>query len=344
VEFDVFFSHNGKDKPAVRELKLLLSANGLAVWLDEDELQPGLPWQQLLESGIKTSRSIAVLVGKDGLGPWEDEEIQAALVLAVRDKRPVIPVLLLHASAKPELPMFLVNRTWVDFRDGLTVDELGKLIWGITGIKPDPKSPWVVPPAETRPAPDSTIPSQSPNHRGWAHDYSDKTVKGVAVALEEAKPLTMRDLVLHLDVLFNRSTFRFEPLRECITQEWERRLLAAVETLELLRGYSSFVSNRAPDDRTFEKLMDAVNGYCLAMATYLFEEPVKLSEMRDYVGTSEFLTRLPQGKHWPSAREIDDDINERVDGLRTRSVRQMDKLRKEFLRAPTPTELNNRNV
>jgi hypothetical protein len=344
MEFDVFLSHNGKDKPAVRELKQLLSANGLAVWLDEDELQPGLPWQQLLESGIKTSRSVAVLVGKDGLGPWEEEEIQAALVLAVRDKRPVIPVLLLHASAKPELPMFLVNRTWVDFRDGLTVGELAKLIWGITGIKPDPKSPWVVPPAEPRPVPDSTIPPRSPNHRGSPHDYRDKTVKGVAAALEEAKPLTMRDLILHLDVLFNRGTFRFEPLRECVTQEWERRLLAAMETLELLRGYSFFVSGRAPDARTFENLMDAVNGYCLAMATYLFEEPIKVSELRDYLGTSEFLTRLPKGKHWPSAKEIDDDTNKRVDGLRTRSVRQMDKLRKEFLRAPAPTELNNRNV
>jgi hypothetical protein len=344
MEFNVFLSHNSKDKQAVRELKLWLSANGLAVWLDEDELQPGLPWQQLLESGIKTSRSIAVLVGKDGLGPWEDEEMQAALVLAVRDKRPVIPVLLPHASAKPELPMFLVNRTWVDLRAGLTEDGLAKLVWGITGIRPDPKSRWVVPPAETGPAADSTIPPQLPNHRRSPHDYRDRTVKGVAVALEEAKPLTMRDLILHVDVLFNRGTFRFEPLRECVTQEWERRLLAAMETFELLRGYSSFVSDRAPDARAFEKLMDAVNGYCLAMATYLFEEPVKVSELRDYLGTSEFLTRLPKSKHWPSAGEIDDDTNKRVDGLRTRSVRQMDKLRKEFLGAPASTELNNRNV
>lgn len=134
---DVFLSHNSKDKPAVRELKVLLSANGLAAWLDEDELQPGVPWQQLLETGIKTSRSVAVLVGKDGLGPWEDEEMQAALVLAVRDKRPVIPVLLPGASAQPELPMFLGNRTWLNLRDGFTEEGLAKLIWGITGKKPE---------------------------------------------------------------------------------------------------------------------------------------------------------------------------------------------------------------
>jgi hypothetical protein len=137
MEFDVFLSHNSRDKPAVRNLKALLVANGLRAWLDEDELQPGIPWQQLLEAGIKTSKSAIVLVGKDGLGPWEDEEMQAALVLAVRDKRPCIPVLLPGASTQPELPMFLGNRTWVDLRAGFGGEGLAKLIWGITGKKPE---------------------------------------------------------------------------------------------------------------------------------------------------------------------------------------------------------------
>ena len=328
MKFDVFLSHNSKDKPAVRELKLLLSTNGLAVWLDEDELQPGIPWQQLLEAGIRSSRSVAILVGKDGLGPWEGEEMQAALVLAVRDRLPAIPVLLPGASAQPELPMFLANRTWVDLRAGFAGEGIARLVWGITGVKPPSKFGGAVPPSETIVTPDSVITSES------IRNYTDKTVRGVAVALAQAKPLTMRTLILNLDVLFNRGTFRFEPLRECVTQEWGRRLLPAMETLELLRSYSAFVSDLAPDARSFEKLMDAVNGYCLAMATDLFEEPVKVSELRDYVGTDEFLTRLPQGKRWSSAGEIDDDTNKRVDGPRVRAVRQMDKLRKEFLKAP----------
>jgi hypothetical protein len=118
--FDVFLSHNSKDKPAVRELKRLLVARELTVWLDEDELRPGMPWQELLESGINSSSSVAVLVGRDGLGPWEDEEMRAALQLAVKAKRPVIPVLLPGAPEKPELPLFLTNRTWVDLRAGLS--------------------------------------------------------------------------------------------------------------------------------------------------------------------------------------------------------------------------------
>jgi tetratricopeptide (TPR) repeat protein len=138
MTFHVFLSHNSKDKPAVRDLKQKLLGYSLTVWFDEDELQPGIPWQQLLEDGITKSGSIAVLVGKDGLGPWEDEEMQAALRLAVADKRPVIPVLMPGASAQPKLPMFLGNRTWVDLRGGFTKDGLDKLVWGITGKKPNP--------------------------------------------------------------------------------------------------------------------------------------------------------------------------------------------------------------
>jgi hypothetical protein len=141
-KFDVFLSHNSKDKSVVRDLKERLrgyqSPLGAPIkaWLDEDELQPGLPWQDLLERGIKNSSSAAVLIGNDGLGPWEDEEMRGALQLAVQDKRPVIPVLLPGAPSKPELPMFLRNRTWVDLRNGLTVEGLEKLVWGITGKKP----------------------------------------------------------------------------------------------------------------------------------------------------------------------------------------------------------------
>jgi hypothetical protein len=134
--FDVFFSHNSHDKPAVRQLKAMVVKHGLAVWLDEDQLQPGIPWQPQLERGIKSSRSVAVLIGKDGVGPWANEEMQAALRLAVQDRRPVIPVLLPGSTKEPELPLFLENRTWVDLRDEWTEEGMANLVWGITGRKP----------------------------------------------------------------------------------------------------------------------------------------------------------------------------------------------------------------
>jgi tetratricopeptide (TPR) repeat protein len=138
--FDVFLSHNSKDKPAVRALAALLIERGIRVWFDEDQLIPGQPWQPLMEEGIKKSATGAVLVGEDGVGPWEDEEMQALLRQAVKLKKAVIPVLLPGAPEEPDLPLFLLNRTWVDMRKGFTEEKLADLIWGITGKNPDSKS------------------------------------------------------------------------------------------------------------------------------------------------------------------------------------------------------------
>jgi len=67
-------------------------------------LRPGLPWRSLLEQGGKSVGSVAVCVVAAGIGPWEDEEQQAALRLAVKVGRLVIPVLLPGARAEPAWP------------------------------------------------------------------------------------------------------------------------------------------------------------------------------------------------------------------------------------------------
>ncbi len=136
-EFDVFLSHNSSDKPLVKELKQRLAEKGLKSWLDEDELQPGIEWQPSLEEGISSSKSVAVLIAKDGLGPWQRAEMQAALQQAVNDKRPIIATLLPGCPQEPKLPSFLSIRTWVDLRGGFTEAGIAKLVWGITGEKPE---------------------------------------------------------------------------------------------------------------------------------------------------------------------------------------------------------------
>lgn len=56
----------------------------------------------------------------------------AALRLAVRNGRPVIPVVLAEAPGEPCLPLFLGERTWVDLRPG-SDRGLACLLWGIIG-------------------------------------------------------------------------------------------------------------------------------------------------------------------------------------------------------------------
>lgn len=198
--FDVFLSHNSKDKPAVRELAEALKGRGLKVWLDEWELVPGRPWQEALEEIIQTVRTAAVLVGKDGLGPWEIPEMRGCLSEFVRRKLPVIPVLLPGAPQKPELPLFLKQFTWVDLRGGLTETGLGQLQWGITGEKP------------RRPKPDKStpVPPEDPAfavYRAWAAEQ----YRGLSLIGVGAGDVRMRFEEVYIPLRIGQRPERLEP-------------------------------------------------------------------------------------------------------------------------------------
>src|SRR5512134_2695585 len=121
-QYDVFLSHNGKDKPAVEAIgKSLQQKYELKCWLDKWNLVPGEPWQEALEEALDQCETVAVFVGPNTISPWENEEMRSALEVRVRAKsRRVIPVLLPGAADSRDLnlPRFLSRLTWVDFRSG----------------------------------------------------------------------------------------------------------------------------------------------------------------------------------------------------------------------------------
>jgi hypothetical protein len=135
--YDVFLCHNSRDKALVRELANVLKSRAQRVFFDEWELVPGRPWQEALEAAIDQVKSAAVLYGASGIGPWADYEIRAFLEEFARRKLPVIPVLLPGAGEEPQLPLFLRRFTWVDLRSGLSREGIDKLLWGITGERPE---------------------------------------------------------------------------------------------------------------------------------------------------------------------------------------------------------------
>lgn len=137
-KFAVFLCHNGRDKVEVRRVARELEARGVRTWLDEEQLRPGLAWQVILEEQISTIETAAVFVGSSGVGPWQDMEIRAFLSEFVHRGCPVIPVILPDAKDVPELPIFLRQLTWVDFREAPD-EAMERLIWGITGKKPRAK-------------------------------------------------------------------------------------------------------------------------------------------------------------------------------------------------------------
>jgi len=144
TSFHVFLSHSSADKPAVEELALRLAKEGIQAWLDKWHLIPGDPWQPAIEKALAESETCAVFVGPSGLGPWQNEEMRAAIDQRVADsgrRFRVIPVLLPGAerAERSSLPTFLAATTWVEFRDALDdADAFHRLVCGIRGVEPGP--------------------------------------------------------------------------------------------------------------------------------------------------------------------------------------------------------------
>lgn len=138
-QFDVFLCHNNEDKPAVIKIAQQLQQNNIKPWLDIWELRPGLPWQRALEDQITQIKSAAIFIGSNGIGPWQNQEIDAFLREFAKRRCLVIPIMLSTAPSQPTLPIFLNTFMWVDFRQ-LDPDPLSQLIWGITGEKKSNKS------------------------------------------------------------------------------------------------------------------------------------------------------------------------------------------------------------
>jgi TIR domain len=136
--YDVFLSYNSHDRRAVENIGAWLKTKRLSVWFDQWELRPGLRWQEGLEEGVRASKAVAVFVGEEGLGSWQESEVRAFLELerSRRERVPVIPVLLPGCPKSPELGLFLRAYTWVDLREGVSEEGLERLLWGITGVKP----------------------------------------------------------------------------------------------------------------------------------------------------------------------------------------------------------------
>jgi len=140
--YDAFLSYNSLDRAVVEELAARLKAKGLKLYLEVWELLAGREFQPGLARGLIESGTCVTFLGPNGVGPWQDQEIQVAIDRRVRDKDfHVIPVLLPGAERprRKEVAQleFLINASWVEFQK--TTDdskEFDRLVAGITGVRP----------------------------------------------------------------------------------------------------------------------------------------------------------------------------------------------------------------
>jgi hypothetical protein len=144
--YSVFLAYAGADGPVVEEIARRLKREGIRPWLDTWNLIPGEPWQPEIERVLMGCDAAAVFIGPGPIGPWQHEEMRAAIARQVEDRRSgnkfrVIPVHLPGDGSADlgRLPPFLRNYTRVVFRETLADPEaFRRLICGIKGLPPHP--------------------------------------------------------------------------------------------------------------------------------------------------------------------------------------------------------------
>ena len=114
-QYDVFLSHNAKDKPRVRRLAERLKQAGLRVWFDEWNVRSGDIIALKVDEGLEHSRVLMLCSSPNALASgWVALERSTAIHRDPSNEgRRFIPLLL----ADCELPDTLRRYKYVDFRE-----------------------------------------------------------------------------------------------------------------------------------------------------------------------------------------------------------------------------------
>jgi uncharacterized protein (DUF433 family) len=130
----VFLAHNSQDKPQVKIIADKLNQKGIKTWLDEEQIPPGVSFQEYIQQAIKDIDCALIFIGKKGVGRWQEYEILSFFTKLVESRIPVIPILLPGVHKIPDYLVFLNEINYVKFSDDIRdQNTINKIVWGITG-------------------------------------------------------------------------------------------------------------------------------------------------------------------------------------------------------------------
>lgn len=111
---NLFISYSHKDKLYVEQLAFDLSTSNLNIWLDKWEIQVGDSIIDKIEQGLSASDYLVIILSPHSVSSkWVKEELNAALFQQLNNQGiKVLPALIEDC----ELPLFLRNRSYADFR------------------------------------------------------------------------------------------------------------------------------------------------------------------------------------------------------------------------------------
>lgn len=131
----IFISYSKQDIEFTRYLKTLLEAEGYIVWVDEARLTPSARWWKTIEQNIETCSAFVVVMSPNA---YESDWVEREILLAEKEKRPIIPVLLAGEAWSR-----LANIQHVDMRSGLRA-KLTEHFLDTLKAQVEPKTPEVI--------------------------------------------------------------------------------------------------------------------------------------------------------------------------------------------------------
>jgi hypothetical protein len=89
----VYLAHASDDKPIVRSIAEYLMQNGVEVWFDEWEIEPGDSLRQKMEEGLGAMTHFAVVLTTKSIArPWVAKEIDVGMVRQVGGQSRFVPI------------------------------------------------------------------------------------------------------------------------------------------------------------------------------------------------------------------------------------------------------------
>ena len=113
----IFLSHNHLDKPFVRMLKTDIEASGIRIWLDEVELKVGDSLILRMAEAIDKADYVVAFLSRNSIkSNWVKKELAIATSLGINGNRVKVLPLLLGEIQDQDIPAFLVDQLYADFR------------------------------------------------------------------------------------------------------------------------------------------------------------------------------------------------------------------------------------
>ncbi len=111
----VFISYSHNDHDFVERLSNDLLKNGFFVWWDEWEINVGDSLISKIEDGISCSSNLVIVLSHNSVdSPWVREELKAALIMQLEEKRVIVLPALIDDCT---IPLFLKDKKYADFRE-----------------------------------------------------------------------------------------------------------------------------------------------------------------------------------------------------------------------------------